>query len=87
MYVLVSRRPLAVHVLGLRHLHRHHMQIGVPYAALWTASVPTWTADACPQCAAGTPAVVAVSVIGLGRSGRGASGDAESGAGQSQDDS
>ena len=31
--------------------------LGAPYAALWTASVRTWTADACPQCAAGTPAV------------------------------
>jgi len=31
--------------------------LGAPYAALWTASVQTWKADACPQCAAGTPAV------------------------------
>jgi orotate phosphoribosyltransferase len=31
--------------------------LGVPYAALWTVSVPTWTPDACPQCKAGIPAV------------------------------
>jgi orotate phosphoribosyltransferase len=31
--------------------------LGAPYAALWTVSVPTWTQDACPLCQAGTPAV------------------------------
>ena len=31
--------------------------LGVPYAALWTVAVPTWTPDACPQCKAGVPAV------------------------------
>ena len=31
--------------------------LGVPYSALWTVAVPTWTTDACPQCAAGVPAV------------------------------
>ena len=31
--------------------------LGVPYSALWTVAVPTWTPDACPQCAAGVPAV------------------------------
>jgi orotate phosphoribosyltransferase len=31
--------------------------LGVPYAALWTAAVPTWTPADCPQCKAGVPAV------------------------------
>ncbi len=31
--------------------------LGVPYAALWTVAVPTWTPDACPLCRAGVPAV------------------------------
>lgn len=31
--------------------------LGAPYAALWTVAVPAWTADACPACKAGTPAV------------------------------
>ena len=31
--------------------------LGVPYAALWTASAPSWTAAACPQCRAGVPFV------------------------------
>lgn len=31
--------------------------LGVPYAALWTVSVPAWTPDACPPCKAGVPAV------------------------------
>ena len=31
--------------------------LGAPYAALWTASVPTWASDACPQCQAGVPVV------------------------------
>jgi orotate phosphoribosyltransferase len=31
--------------------------LGVPYSALWTVAVPTWTTDACPQCRAGVPAV------------------------------
>ncbi|MDE2491785.1 MAG: orotate phosphoribosyltransferase [Elusimicrobia bacterium] len=31
--------------------------LGVPYAALWTVSVPVWTPDACPPCRAGVPVV------------------------------
>ena len=31
--------------------------LGAPYSALWTVAVPTWTADDCPACKAGTPAV------------------------------
>ncbi|HXT00513.1 MAG TPA: orotate phosphoribosyltransferase [Elusimicrobiota bacterium] len=31
--------------------------LAVPYAALWTVAVPSWPADACPACKAGTPAV------------------------------
>jgi orotate phosphoribosyltransferase len=31
--------------------------LGAPYAALWTVAVTAWTADACPACKAGTPAV------------------------------
>lgn len=31
--------------------------LDVPFAALWTVAVPTWTPDACPQCKAGVPAV------------------------------
>lgn len=31
--------------------------LGAPYAALWTVAVPAWTAEACPACRAGTPAV------------------------------
>ncbi len=31
--------------------------LGVPYAALWTVAVPTWTPDACPLCRTGAPAV------------------------------
>lgn len=31
--------------------------LGVPYAALWSAPVPSWSAEACPQCKAGVPAV------------------------------
>lgn len=29
----------------------------VPYAALWTVSVPAWTPENCPPCKAGTPVV------------------------------
>ncbi|MDE2140859.1 MAG: orotate phosphoribosyltransferase [Elusimicrobia bacterium] len=32
-------------------------ELGVPFSALWTVAVPTWTPDACPQCKAGVPAV------------------------------
>lgn len=32
-------------------------QLGVPYAALWTASVPTWKPEECPQCRQGRPFV------------------------------
>jgi orotate phosphoribosyltransferase len=31
--------------------------LGAPYAALWTVALPAWTADTCPACRAGTPAV------------------------------
>ena len=31
--------------------------LGAPYAALWTVAVSAWTADVCPACKAGTPAV------------------------------
>lgn len=31
--------------------------LGVPYAALWTTSVPSWPADRCPLCRQGVPAV------------------------------
>lgn len=31
--------------------------LGAPYEALWTVAVPAWTADVCPACKAGTPAV------------------------------
>ncbi|OGR90205.1 MAG: orotate phosphoribosyltransferase [Elusimicrobia bacterium RBG_16_66_12] len=31
--------------------------LGVPYAALWTASVPSWKPEDCPLCQAGTPFV------------------------------
>ncbi len=31
--------------------------LGVPYAALWTVSVPAWTPEACPPCKAGVPVV------------------------------
>jgi orotate phosphoribosyltransferase len=31
--------------------------LGVPYAALWTVSVPAWAPDACPPCQAGVPVV------------------------------
>jgi orotate phosphoribosyltransferase len=31
--------------------------LGAPYAALWTVAVPAWSADVCPACKAGTPAV------------------------------
>ncbi len=35
--------------------------LGAPYAALCTVAVPAWTAEACPACKAGTPAVKPVS--------------------------
>jgi len=31
--------------------------LGVPYAALWTASAPAWRPEDCPLCKAGLPFV------------------------------
>ncbi len=31
--------------------------LGVPYAALWTVSVPAWSPAECPRCRAGEPVV------------------------------
>jgi len=33
------------------------LQLGAPYASLWSVSAPAWTAEQCPRCAAGEPAV------------------------------
>ncbi len=33
------------------------LNLGVPYSALWTVSVPAWTPAKCPPCRAGIPAV------------------------------
>ena len=38
--------------------------LGVPYSALWTVSVPAWTPEKCPSCRAGLPAVKPGSRIG-----------------------
>ncbi len=31
--------------------------LGVPYSALWTVSVPAWTPEQCPHCRTGMPVV------------------------------
>jgi orotate phosphoribosyltransferase len=31
--------------------------LGVPYAALWTVSIPAWKSEECPPCRAGVPPV------------------------------
>lgn len=31
--------------------------LGVPYSALWTVSVPAWKPEECPSCKAGIPAI------------------------------